>query len=64
LADFAAIADNSRGDALFQKRNAIAHSGALVTQEVARNNVRAARKVFLWLDGLPPLQSPPASNRK
>lgn len=60
---FKAIADNSQGDALFQKRNAIAHSGALVTREVALKNVQAARKVFAWLDGLQPLQSSPTSNR-
>lgn len=60
---YKAIANNSQGDALFQQRNAIAHSGAPVTREVAQKNVRAARKVFTWLDALQPLQSLPDSKR-
>ena len=58
---YRAIADNSRKDALFQSRNAIAHSGALITPQVAQKNIQAARKVFSWLDELPVLQCPSAN---
>ena len=55
---YRAIADSPTKNALFQNRNAIAHSGAEVELKVAQENVRAARKVFTWLDELPVSQRP------
>ncbi len=49
----------NRIQALFEKRNKIAHSGTLVSQEEASECVAAAREVFAWLEDLPP-----SSNRE
>jgi len=49
---YKALVETRQKDSLFQNRNAIVHSGRFVVSGVVRQNVRAARKVFAWLENL------------
>lgn len=51
---YKSLADsNGKKTALFEARNAIVHSGMTIEPSVVANCIKAAREVFVWLDGIP-----------